>query len=133
MLQKSGNSKSGYGKCPQWILNSSGLKYIIKSPTPVTATSKSLIHLVITSQPFKTHLSHSIDLGISDNHLIFTVFKVARSNAKPIILSPKKSLGLTCDPKKWKLNKERRNAVRKVLKVSDAAYWKNIISESMQP
>ena len=47
-----------------------------------TANSKSLIDLVITSQSSKTQTSGSIDLGISDHHLIFAVFKVARGNAK---------------------------------------------------
>ena len=102
LLPKSHNSESDYGKRLQRILNNCGLKNIINSPTSVTATSKSLIDLVITSQPSKTKISGSVDLGISDHHLIFTVFKVAGSNAKPKIISGKnyKSVGvkqLKCD------------------------------------
>ncbi|XP_020617900.1 uncharacterized protein LOC110055830 [Orbicella faveolata] len=57
------------------------------APTRITADSKSLIDLVITSQPSKIQTSGSIDLGISDHHLIFAVFKVARSNPKPKVIS----------------------------------------------
>ena len=87
MLHKPNNSESEYGKRLRRILCSCGLKNIINSPTRVTANSKSLIDLVITNQPSKTQTSGSIDLGISDHHLIFAVFKVARGNAKPKIIS----------------------------------------------
>ena len=87
MLHKLNNSESEYGKRLRRILRSCGLKNIINSPTRITAHSKSLIDLVITSQPSKIQTSGSIDLGISDHHLIFAVFKVARSNAKPKVIS----------------------------------------------
>ena len=87
MLHKSNNSESEYGKRLRRILRSCGLKNIMNGPTRITAHSKSLIDLVITSQPSKLQTSDSIDLGISDHHLIFAVFKVARSNAKPKVIS----------------------------------------------
>ena len=87
MLHKPNNSESEYGKCLRRIFCSSGQKNIINSPTRVTANSKSLIDLVITSQRSKTQTSGSINLGISDHHLLFAVFKVARGNAKPKIIS----------------------------------------------
>ena len=87
MLHKPNNSESEYGKRLRRILCSCGLKNIINSPTRITANSKSLIDLVITSQPSKIQTSGSIDLGISDHHLIFAVFKVARSNPKPKVIS----------------------------------------------
>ncbi|KAL9980683.1 hypothetical protein ACROYT_G009301 [Oculina patagonica] len=89
MLHKPSNAESEYGKRLRRILCSYGLKNIINSPTRITATSKSLIDLVITSQPSKIQTSGSIDLGISDHHLIFAVFKVARSNPKPKVISTK--------------------------------------------
>lgn len=87
LLDKPNNSESENGKRLRRILCSCGLKNIINSLTRVTANSKSLIDLVITSQPSKTQTCGSIDLGISDHHLIFAVFKVARGNAKPKIIS----------------------------------------------
>ena len=93
LFPKSDNSESDYGKCLQRILNNCGLKniiiIIINSPTRITANSKSLIGLVTTSQPSKTKTYGSVDRVISDHHLIFAVFKVARSNAKPKIISAK--------------------------------------------
>ena len=101
MLHKS-NSESENGKHLRRILRSCGFKNIINSPTRITANSKSLIDLVITSQPSKIQISGSINLGISDHHLIFTVFKVARCNPKPKVISTRnyKSLDikqLRCD------------------------------------
>lgn len=87
MLHKPNNSESEYGKRLRRMLCSCGLKNIINSPTRITANSKSLIDLVITSQPSKIQTSGSIDLGISDHHIIFAVFKVARSNPKPKVIS----------------------------------------------
>lgn len=87
MLHKPSNGESEYGKRLRRILCSHGLKNIINSPTRITANSKSLIDLVITSQPSKIQTSGSIDLGISDHHLIFAIFKVARSNPKPKVIS----------------------------------------------
>ena len=89
MLHKPSNGESEYGKRLRRILCSYGLKNIISSPTRITANSKSLIDLLITSQPSKIQTSGSIDLGISDHHLIFAVFKVARSNPKPKVISTK--------------------------------------------
>ncbi|PFX12217.1 Cytidine and dCMP deaminase domain-containing protein 1 [Stylophora pistillata] len=86
MLHKPNNRESEYGKRLRWILCSCGLKNIINSPTRISANSKSLIDLVFTSQPSKIQTSGSIDLGISDHHLIFAVFKVARGNAKPKVI-----------------------------------------------
>ena len=46
--------------------------------------------LPVHTQPAKIQTSGSIDLGISDHHLIFAVFKVARHNPKPLVISTKK-------------------------------------------
>ena len=80
------SNESHFGKRFKRILCSFGLKNIINSPTRITFDSKSLIDLIVTSQPAKIQTSGYIDLGISDYHLIFAVFKVARSNPKPLVI-----------------------------------------------
>ena len=212
MLHKPNNSESEYGKHLRRILCtcSCGLKNIIKSPTHVTANSKSLIDLVITSRPSKTQTSGSIDLGISDHHLIFAVFKVARGNVKPKIISTRnyklldvrhlksdfdqapwhltqlfddiddsvdtwqylyneiihhhlplrdvkirakslpwintsirkemnkrynflKKAKSSGDPETWKLYKQKRYEVKKLLKSAEAAYWQKLFKETSNP
>ena len=68
------SNDSHLGKRFKRILCSFGLKNIINSPTRTTFDSKSLIDLIVTTQPAKIQTSGSIDLGISDHHLIFAVF-----------------------------------------------------------
>ena len=84
------SNESHFGRRFRRILCSYGLKNIINSLTRITSDSKSLIDLIVTSQPAKVQTSGSIDLGISDHHLIFSVFKGARSNPKPLVISTKK-------------------------------------------
>lgn len=69
------SNESHFGKCFKRILCSYGLKNIIDSPTSITLDSKSLIDLKVTSQSAKIQISGSIDLGISDHHLIYAVFE----------------------------------------------------------
>ena len=52
------------------------LEQLIKEPTRVTSTSSSLIDLIFTNQPSNISNSGVIDLGMSDNSLIFAVKKV---------------------------------------------------------
>ena len=68
------SNESHFGKRFKRILCSYGLNNIIDSPTRITLDSKSLIDLIVTSQPAKIQISGSIDLGISDHHLIYAVF-----------------------------------------------------------
>ena len=84
------SKESRLGRRFRRILCSYWLKNIINSPTRITSDSKSLIDLIVTSQPVKVQTSGSIDLGISDHHLIFAVFKVARSNPQPQVILTKK-------------------------------------------
>ena len=84
------SNESHFGRRFRRILCSYSLKNIINSPTRITSDSKSLIDLIVTSQPAKVQTSGSIDLGISDHHLIFSVFKRARSNPKSLVTSTKK-------------------------------------------
>ena len=152
--------------------------------------------------PSKTQTSGSIDLGISDHHLIFAVFKVARGNAKPKIISTRnyKSLDVrqlksdfdqapwhltrlfddiddsvdtwqylyneilhhhlplrnvkiratslpwmnkrykllkkaksSGDSETWRLYKQKRYEVKKLLKSAEAAYWQKLFKETSNP
>ena len=84
------SNESHFGRRFRRILCSYGLKNIINSPTRITSDSKSLIDLIVTSQSAKVQTSGSSALGISDHHLIFSVFKGARINPKPLVISTKK-------------------------------------------
>ena len=84
------SNASHFGRRFRRILRSYGLKDIINSPTRIISGSKSLIDLIVTSQPAKVQTSGSTDLGISDHHFIFSVFEGARSNPKPLVISTKK-------------------------------------------
>ena len=84
------SNESHFGRRFRRILCSYGLKDIINSPTRIISDSKSLIDLIVTSQPAKVQTSGSTDLGISDHHFIFSVFEGARSNPKPLVISTKK-------------------------------------------
>ena len=84
------SNESHFGRRFRRILCSYGLKNIINSPTRITSNSKSLIDLIVTSQSAKVQTSGSSALGISDHHLIFSVFKGARINPKPLVISTKK-------------------------------------------
>ena len=84
------SSESHLRKRFKIILCSYSLKNIINSPTHITFDSRSLIDVIAKSQPAKIQTSGSIDLEIYDHHLIFAVFKVARNNPKPLVISTKK-------------------------------------------
>ena len=71
------------GKRLKRILSSFGYKNVLKESTRVTEYSKSLIDLVITNQPNKIKISGAIDLGISDHHIIYAVFKLRLGSPKP--------------------------------------------------
>ena len=83
MLKGSSKTESQYRKRLKRIISSFGLKNIMSCPSRVTLTSKSLIDLIITSQPAKVKNSGAIDLGISDHNLVFAVFMTTRVNPKP--------------------------------------------------
>lgn len=83
MLKGSNNTESQYGIMLNRIISSFGLKNVMSCPSRITLTSKSLIDLIITSQPAKVKTSGAIDLGISDHHLVFAVFLTTRVNPKP--------------------------------------------------
>ena len=69
------------------ILNSFGYKNVISGPTRITANSKSLIDLIITSDKAKIKLSGQVDFGISDHHLVYCVFKLVIGKPKPTFIT----------------------------------------------
>ena len=58
---------------------------VIKSPTRITKNSTSLLDLVIASPNLNCLKSGSIDLGISDHHLVYGVFALTKSKPTPKI------------------------------------------------
>ena len=210
MLKGSSKTESQYGKRLKRIISSFGLKNIMSCPSRVTLTSKSLIDLVITSQPAKVKNSGAIDLGISDHNLVFAVFMTTRVNPKPKYITnkaykslnikqfrndmehapwqlagifddvddslylwdylykdivnhhlPTRKLKIRCkslpwnstyirkqinlrykllkeakssqDQVKWELYKSKGNEVKKLLRQSEAAYWKQEFMNSKDP
>lgn len=89
MLKGSNNTESQYGIMLNRIISSFGLKNVMSCPSRIPLTSKSLIDLIITSQPAKVKTSGAIDLGISDHHLVFAVFLTTRVNPKPKYITTK--------------------------------------------
>lgn len=213
MLKGSSNTESQYGKRLERIISSFGLKNIISCLSRITltrCTSKSLTDLIITSQPAEVKTSGAIDLGISDHHLVFSVFMTTTANPKPRYITTKacKSLDIkqfridmehapwqlagifddvddslylwdylykdivnhylptrnvkirskslpwistyirkqmnlrykllkeaksSQDQVKWELYKSKRNEVKKLLKQSEAAHWKQEFMNSQDP
>ena len=66
----------------QRILNIFGYLNVIKSPTRITKNSTSLLDLVITNPYLNCLKSGSLDLGISDHHLVYGVFALTKSKLK---------------------------------------------------
>lgn len=66
-------NKNDQGKKLQRILNMFGLKNVIKKPTRVAASSETVIDLIISSETSKVIKSGSLDPGISDHKLIYSV------------------------------------------------------------
>ncbi|PFX28251.1 hypothetical protein AWC38_SpisGene7016 [Stylophora pistillata] len=77
------NSSNINGRRVKNIMQSFDLKNVISGPTRVTDHSESLLDLIITSQPSKVDKSSSIDIGISDHHLVYAVLRLARNKGKP--------------------------------------------------
>ena len=62
-----------------------GLKNVIKKPTRVTASSETIIDLIISSEPSKVIKSGSLDPGISDHKLDYSVINLQKPVKKPRI------------------------------------------------
>lgn len=62
------------------ILQSHGCKNLIKKPTRVTQTTKSIIDLIIVNNPSKVMTSGVLDLCIADHKLIYVTLKLKAKN-----------------------------------------------------
>ena len=119
------------------ILRRFGYFNIIESPTRITAKSKSLIDLIIVSPNLQASnvLAGSIDLGISDHHLIYAAFSTRRSNPKPKFITLRNYKNL--DNEKLQRNLEEapwhivsRSAVEDV---EDSVYlWETVFKDIME-
>ena len=78
-------NKNDQGKKLKLILNIFGLKNVIKKPTRVAASSETIIDLIISSEPSKVIKSGSLDPGISDHKLVYTVINLQKPVKKPRI------------------------------------------------
>ena len=67
------------------IIKCFDLKNIIKEPTRISGTAKTLIDLIIFSDPDKIERSGSIEPAISDHKLIFCVLQIKNVSSKPVI------------------------------------------------
>ena len=55
-----------------------GLKQLIQSPTHVTCSTSTLIDHILTSAPSRVSQKDEINVGVSDNQLIFCTRKISR-------------------------------------------------------
>ena len=68
------------------MLNSFNMTNIIKKPTRVTETTKTIIDLIITTDKSKVKQSGSFSSGISDHHIVYVVLNIFRKPTKPKII-----------------------------------------------
>ena len=84
-LLEKGSSKALPGNRMKRIIKCFDLKNIIKEPTRVSRTAKTLIDLIIVSDPDKIERSGSIEPAISDHKLIYCVLQIKNVSSKPVI------------------------------------------------
>ena len=73
------------GKKLQVIMNSLGLKNVIRKPTRIDHTSQTLIDVILTSDTSKILSSGAFDPAISDHKLVYAIVKLQRNREKPKI------------------------------------------------
>ena len=74
------------GKKLQVIMNSLGLKNVIRKPTRIDHTSQTLIDVILTSDNTSKILSSgAFDPTISDHKLVYAIVKLQRNREKPKI------------------------------------------------
>ncbi|XP_065069735.1 uncharacterized protein LOC135694793 [Rhopilema esculentum] len=71
------------------ILNNYNLKNMIKDPTSVTETTKTVLDLVIVNDASKLVTSGVQDICIADHKLVYVKYTLKRSKAKPKIITVK--------------------------------------------
>ena len=60
------------------------LTNLIREPTRVTATSSTLIDVILTNRPRSFLTSGTLDLGLSDHHLVYAVSRSHCHRTNPI-------------------------------------------------
>ena len=83
------NSMNDKGRRLKTILNNYNLKNMIKDPTRVTETTKSVLDLVIVNDASKVISSGVHDICIADHKLVYLKYTLKRSKSKPKIITVK--------------------------------------------
>ena len=117
------------------ILRRFGYFNVIESPTRITANSKSLIDLIIVSPNLQASnvLAGSIDLGISDHHLIYAAFSTRRSNLKPKFITVRNYKDLDNEKLQRDLEEAPWHIVSAVEDVEDSVYlWETMFKDIIE-
>ena len=117
------------------ILRRFGYSNIIESPTRITANSKSLIDLIIVSPNLQASnvLAGSIDLGISDHHLIYAAFSTRRSNLKPKFITVRNYKDLYNEKPQRELEEAPWHIVSAVEDVEDSVgLWETMFKDIIE-
>lgn len=117
------------------ILRRFGYVNVIESPTRITANSKSLIDLIIVSPNLHASnvLAGSIDLGISDHHLIFAAFSTRRSNSKPKLITVRNYKDMDNEKFQRSLEEAPWHIVSAVEDVEDSVYlWETMFKDIIE-
>ena len=114
-------------------MSSFGYKTVLKESTRVTENSTSLIDLVITCQPNKIKISGAIDLGISDHHVIYAVFKLRLGNPKPKFITVSDYTETNTNDLKNDIERASWQIVNVFNDVDDSVYaWNYLYNEIVQ-
>ena len=77
------------------ILGSFGLKNVIKRPTTVTDTTKTIIDRIIVSDTSKLQTSGVLDYKIADHKFVYAILKLRKKNTLDQLLGQSKIIRLS--------------------------------------
>ncbi len=89
LLRNQSEVEKYLGKKLKNILGNFGLKNVIKSPTRITDTTKTIIDLIIVSDLTKLQCSGVLDYQIADHKFVYAVLKLRKKNMRPAIRTVK--------------------------------------------
>ena len=90
MLRRNQSEGEKYrGKKLKNILGSFDLKNVIKRPTRVTDTTKTIIDLIIVSDTSKVQSSGVLEYKIADHKFVYAILKLRKKNTGPVIRTVK--------------------------------------------
>ncbi len=75
-----------HGKKLKELMRNYRLENVIKDPTRITETTKTLIDVMIVSNEEKIVLSGIIDVGLADQRMTYCILRCQRKNAPPCIM-----------------------------------------------